>query len=196
MPQLPMIQIPPAPHFDGFPHRDNCNPDDPYQFALWALVPLPTMRHVQLKMLPDYLQLVSKRLWDLGFRHVLEPVLLYRPPIGHAPYWLDPGDWVTGGPDTEVSPPPFLHGLPRRENCNPNDPYQFALWALVALPNMAGGQLVMSVEYLQMVSKQLWDLGFRHVEDPVLRYRPPRGPDSYWLGVPGDWIPIDKEEAS
>jgi hypothetical protein len=90
-----------------------------------------------------------------------------------------------------LSPPPFPHGFPLRENCNRDDPYQAFLWMLVALPGQQGGQLVMPVSYLQLVSKRLWELGARPVEEPVLKYRKPGTLAPNWITSPGDWVPID-----
>jgi hypothetical protein len=92
---------------------------------------------------------------------------------------------------TELAPPQFPHDFPLRENCNPDDPYQAFLWMLVAWPGQNGGQLVMPVTYLQLVSKRLWDLGCRPVEAPILKYRKPGNLDPHWLTSPGSWVPID-----
>lgn len=88
-------------------------------------------------------------------------------------------------------PPVFPHGFPLRENCDPDNPYQHALWALVALPGQNGAPLVMPVEYLQLVSKRLWDLGFRRVEEPTLKYYKPSATEPHWLTSPGSWVDID-----
>ena len=84
---------------------------------------------------------------------------------------------------------PFPNGFPTRENCDPNDPYQAFLWCLVAMPYMKGAQLVLPVDYLQFVSKRLWDCGARPVADPVVKYRKPSGNDPNWLTSPGTWVP-------
>jgi hypothetical protein len=90
-----------------------------------------------------------------------------------------------------LHPPPFPHGFPLRQNCDPKDPYQAFLWMLVALPGQQGGQLVMPVGYLQLVSKRLWDLGARPVEEPTLKYRKPGNLAPNWLTSPGDWVSLD-----
>jgi hypothetical protein len=95
---------------------------------------------------------------------------------------------------TTAAPPPFPYGFPLRENCNPNDPYQAFLWMLVALPYQNGGQLVMPVVYLQLVSKRLWDLGARPAAEPVLKYRKPSNMDAQWLTSPGDWVSASTPE--
>lgn len=79
----------------GFPLRENCNPDDPYQAFLWMLVALPGQNGAPLVMPISYLQLMSKRLWDLGARPVEKPVLKYRKPLAMDPHWMtSPGSWV------------------------------------------------------------------------------------------------------
>jgi hypothetical protein len=87
-------------------------------------------------------------------------------------------------------PPPF-RGFPTRENCDPNDPFQAFLWMLVALPYQNGAQLVMPVDYLQLVSKRLWDCGVRPSVEPVVKYRPPAGSEPNWMTSPGRWVDAD-----
>ena len=84
-------------------------------------------------------------------------------------------------------PPPFEE-FPRRENCNPNDPYQAFLWMLVALPGQNGAPLVMPIDYMQLVSKRLWDLGCRPVGEPTLVWLPPTGTEPNWMTTPGRWV--------
>lgn len=78
--------------------------------------------------------------------------------------------------------------FPTRENCDPNDPEEFALWAFTALPGQNGGQFIMPIEYFRKVSKRLWDLGFRQVEKPVLEYVPPGANDPNWATSAGRWV--------
>lgn len=85
-------------------------------------------------------------------------------------------------------PPPF-EGFPRRENCDPTNPYHAFLWMLVALPGQNGASLVMPVDYLQLVSKRLWDLGCRPVEEPTLVWVAPTGNEPNWMTTPGKWVP-------
>lgn len=85
----------------------------------------------------------------------------------------------------------FPHDIPTRENCDPNDPYQAFLWMLVAMPYVKGAQLVFPVDYLQLVSKRLWDCGARPAEAPVIKYQKPAATDPHWLTSPGSWVPVD-----
>lgn len=80
--------------------------------------------------------------------------------------------------------------FPLRENCNPNDPEEFALWAFAALPGQNGGQFIMPIEYFRMVSQRLWDLGFRHVEEPNLEYVPPSAAEPNWATSAGKWVDV------
>lgn len=85
----------------------------------------------------------------------------------------------------------FPHGFPTRENCDPNNPYQAFLWMLVALPYQNGAQLAFPVDYLQFVSKRLWELGCRPVEEPMWKYQQPLNTDPNWLTSPGSWVPVE-----
>lgn len=85
-------------------------------------------------------------------------------------------------------PPPF-RDFPRKENCDPNNPYQAFLWMLVALPGQQGGALVLPIDYMQLVSKRLWDLGCRPVADPVLEWVAPAATEANWMTSPGRWVP-------
>lgn len=85
----------------------------------------------------------------------------------------------------------FAHGFPTRENCDPDNPYEAFLWMLVAPPGMNGGQLVMPIPWLQLLSKRLWDCGVRPVEEPVVKYRKPGNTDPNWMTSPGSWVPLD-----
>lgn len=89
----------------------------------------------------------------------------------------------------------FPHSFPTRENCNPENPYESHLWMLVALPYQQGAQLAMPVDYLQFISKRIWDCGSRpacpncgHAEEPTVKYRPPTNLDANWLTSPGQWV--------
>lgn len=89
-------------------------------------------------------------------------------------------------------PVPFA-GFPVRENCDPANPSQAFLWMLVALPGQNGAQLIMPVDYLQLVSKRLWDLGARPVEEPTLKYQRPAATDPHWMTAPGRWVDPGEE---
>lgn len=86
--------------------------------------------------------------------------------------------------------------FPTRENCDPNNPEEWALWMLVALPGMKGGQLLMPVEYLKLVSKRLWDCGARPAEEPTLAYQKPSANEPHWLTSPGTWKPAGSVKPS
>ena len=88
----------------------------------------------------------------------------------------------------------FPNGFPTKENCDPTNPYQAFLWMLVAMPYMKGAQLVLPVDYLQFVSKRLWDCGVRPVEEPTIKYQKPAATDPNWLTSPGSWVDADTPE--
>ena len=85
-------------------------------------------------------------------------------------------------------PPPF-QGFPHRENCDLNNPYQAFLWMLVALPGQNGGALIMPIDYMQLVSKRLWDLGARPVAEPTLEWVAPTATEPNWMTSAGKWVP-------
>lgn len=85
--------------------------------------------------------------------------------------------------------------FPVQSECDPSKPDEFATWALVALPHMNGAALPMSSEYMQMVSKHLWDLGFRwHRKKQRRKWRPPAAGDAHWLTNPGRWVSINEPD--
>lgn len=79
--------------------------------------------------------------------------------------------------------------FPTRENCSPDDPEEFALWAFAALPGVRGAPLIMPTDYYRQISKRLWDLGFRHVEEPALEWVAPTANEPHWMTSPGRWVP-------
>ena len=86
----------------------------------------------------------------------------------------------------------FGNRFPTKDNCDPDNPYEAFLWCLVALPyQTGGGAMVLPAEYLQLVSKRLWDLGCRPTGEPTLRYEFPSSGDAHWLANPGTWVPAN-----
>lgn len=78
--------------------------------------------------------------------------------------------------------------FPTRENCDPNNPEEAFLWMFAALPGLNGGQFIMPIEYFRLVSKRLWELGCRLVEEPTLEYIPPGLNDPNWATSAGRWV--------
>lgn len=89
------------------------------------------------------------------------------------------------------TPPPFKKGLPTRENCDLANPYEMFLWCFVGLPGLNGAPMLLPIDYYQMVSKRLYDLGVRLVEEPTLVYQKPDGSDPNWATSPGKWVPAE-----
>jgi hypothetical protein len=48
----------------------------------------------------------------------------------------------------------------------------------------------MPVAYYRLVSKHLWELGFRQSEEPIKEWVPPQASDANWITSPGKWVPI------
>jgi Protein of unknown function (DUF2744) len=91
-----------------------------------------------------------------------------------------------------TGPKPFNKGLPQRNNCNLDDPYEMFLWCFVALPYVNGGPLIMPIDYYQHVSKRLYDLGLRLTAEPILKYEPPTGLEPNWMSCAGRWVAADE----
>jgi hypothetical protein len=79
--------------------------------------------------------------------------------------------------------------FPSRENCNPQDPEEAFLWMFAALPGVKGAPLIMPAEYYRQISKRLWDLGCRPVEEPTLEWVAPTATEPHWMTSPGRWVP-------
>lgn len=81
--------------------------------------------------------------------------------------------------------------IPTFANCDPADPEEFALPAFVAMPHMRGAPLLMPISYWRHMCQRLWDLGFRQVEPPTLKYRPPLSAADPFIAQ-GEWVDIDE----
>lgn len=80
--------------------------------------------------------------------------------------------------------------FPTRSTCDPTNPEEAFLWMFVALPHVKGAPLMLPMEYYRLVSKRLWDLGCRPVEEPTLEWVPPAASDPHWMTSPGRWMPV------
>lgn len=87
-----------------------------------------------------------------------------------------------------------MSGIPLQQDCNPNDPEEHALWALVCLPGMENqAAMLLPPPTLKMWSKRLHQLGFRHNPDlQELKYVPPQGGEHWLDSAAGYWVPIDQ----
>lgn len=85
--------------------------------------------------------------------------------------------------------------FPTRENCDPDNPEEFALWAFAAPPGVRGGAFIMPIETFRDWSKRLWDLGFRQVEEPTLELIPPGPNEPNWATSAGHWVPVGSVSA-
>lgn len=87
------------------------------------------------------------------------------------------------------------NGLPVRELCDLDDPEEMALWALIALPDVNGAQVMVSFQHLRTISKQLHQLGFRLVAEPEIKYRPPIvAPLTPFDPDQGSWVSVDEPD--
>lgn len=81
--------------------------------------------------------------------------------------------------------------LPLQHECDPDNPTEAFVWALVGLPGPRNGPLLVPPQVLGQWSERLWDLGFRH--DPelqTLEYQPASRDGEHWLGQAGSWVPV------
>ncbi|WP_052083157.1 phage gene 29 protein family protein [Rhodococcoides fascians] len=90
--------------------------------------------------------------------------------------------------------------LPMQGYCDPDDPEEFALWALIGIAETPGVPMLVPEEALRGLSKQLYEAGFRH--QPELQRKKaviegaPEAEGVSWMGV-GQvvWTDIDKEDS-
>jgi Protein of unknown function (DUF2744) len=90
------------------------------------------------------------------------------------------------------------NALPTIDNCDPDNPYQMFLWCFVALPMVSGAPLIMPIDYYQLVSKRLYDLGIMRKcrkcgfsIHPTLKYVPPQQTNPNMWYSPGSWEPVE-----
>ncbi|MBH0775020.1 phage gene 29 protein family protein [Nocardia bovistercoris] len=78
--------------------------------------------------------------------------------------------------------------IPLHEDCDPDDPYEAFVWALVGLPGPRNSPLLVHPDVLRQWSKHLWDLGFRHYPDEQTKqFHPPARGVTHWLNGAGQW---------
>lgn len=102
----------------NIPTQDVCDPENPEEHALWALVHLPQVG-APLLLHPSVLRDWSKHLWDLGFRHdpELQTLKFQRPFAGRQSPFNGATGWVpTGTPDPDIRVLPDIHSLTVEEN--------------------------------------------------------------------------------
>jgi len=84
---------------------------------------------------------------------------------------------------------PLDGDFPTRDNCDPTNPEEAFLWMFAALPHVKGAPLLMPIAYYRQISKRLWELGARPVEEPTLEWVAPTSTEPHWLTSPGRWVP-------
>lgn len=86
--------------------------------------------------------------------------------------------------------------IPMQEHCDPDDPEEFALWALVGIEETPGVPMLAPEKSLRSLSKQLADAGFRHHPDLQVRKAvilgAPQTEGVHWMGVGSvSWVEMD-----
>ncbi len=89
--------------------------------------------------------------------------------------------------------------IPMQAYCDPDDPEEFALWAVVGIAETPGVPMLVHDDALRGLSKQLHAAGFRH--HPELQRKKaviegaPEAEGVQWMGV-GQvvWVDIDAED--
>lgn len=82
--------------------------------------------------------------------------------------------------------------IPRQSECDPENPEEHALWALVCPPVVGQSPMLIPTFVAKKLSKALWDAGFRHNPELQRRkfQRPHRG-QQHGLNGTGRWVPMD-----
>ena len=80
--------------------------------------------------------------------------------------------------------------LPTQGTCNPDNPKEHAIWALIALPGASDtAPLVLPVEVMAKWSEHLYKAGFRHhPELQEIFYVPPVNNPNWVNGAGGRWV--------
>lgn len=87
-----------------------------------------------------------------------------------------------------------MSDIPLQVECDPEDPEEMALWALICLPGLESqAAMLMPPQTLRGWSRRLHELGFRHhPEHQELKYVPPQGGEHWLDSASGRWVPIDQ----
>lgn len=87
-----------------------------------------------------------------------------------------------------------MSGIPLQQDCDPEDPYEFALWALICLPGLEDqAAMIVPPQTLRTWSRRLREAGFRHhPELQEIKYVPPQGGEHWLDSAAGHWVPIDQ----
>lgn len=87
-----------------------------------------------------------------------------------------------------------MAGIPLQSQCNPEDPEEFALWAMVAEAGPSSqAPLIFPPAINRRRSKELWEKGFRH--HPELQekfYIPPHSDANFIEAAAGRWVSKDE----
>ncbi|MFI9507579.1 DUF2744 domain-containing protein [Nocardia sp. NPDC052566] len=85
--------------------------------------------------------------------------------------------------------------IPRQDQCDPTDPEQHALWALVCPPAAGETPMLIPEWVARQISAALWHCGFRHHPELQTRkfQRPYRGAQ-HPLNGSGRWVDINEPD--
>ncbi|OZF40743.1 hypothetical protein CH296_00355 [Rhodococcus sp. 14-2496-1d] len=83
-------------------------------------------------------------------------------------------------------------GLPTIHNCDLGNPRQVFLWCFVGLPGVVGAPLVFPIEYWELVSFHMVELGLRLAADPIKKYRPTTESMLQKSTAAGTWVGMDE----
>ncbi|MFE7797052.1 DUF2744 domain-containing protein [Nocardia sp. NPDC057440] len=94
-----------------FPQQKDCDPTDPEQHFLWALTQIPYNHQVTQPVQPRIARVMSKHLYELGFRHhpQLQSKKLQMPYRGQQHTLNGMSVWVPM--DSEAPEPPPQHNV-------------------------------------------------------------------------------------
>ena len=85
-------------------------------------------------------------------------------------------------------------GLPTIHNCDLGNPRQAFLWVFVGLPGVVGAPLVFPIEYWELVSFHMVELGLRNAAEPVKKYRPSTESLLEKNSAAGEWVSMEEPD--
>lgn len=87
-----------------------------------------------------------------------------------------------------------MAGIPLQATCNPDNPEEHLLWALVGMAGPTSqAPLILPVDIMRQWSKHLYAAGFRHhPEHQTIKYVPPITGNNWVIGAAGDWVDINQ----
>ena len=88
----------------------------------------------------------------------------------------------------------MTYGILTQDECNPEDPEEFAAWAFNGLLGPGNAVSIFPQAYNRKWSKIFYDLGFRHhPELQTVRYDTTMGNGDFISGSMGEYVKIDEQ---